>query len=130
MGDMSCITSPRCVSFFEPDTEYPDLDCRELAVKRYLRLINSTEYLTRPCVDASEDNKEPGQNLRLPDNVVTIGRRMTPYLRIKIQRALEIYPTKRLVGVHQLFIDLKHLGFRYDYKNQLWEFGQEWNKTS
>lgn len=108
---------PRCCSFFESDDEYPDLQCRKLAAKRYLRLIYSADYRSQSCMD--EDDPK---NLSLPANVVTIGRRITPYTKVKILRALEIYPIKYQIRVYQLFAELKYLGYRYDVVHKSWEF--------
>ncbi|MEG4529874.1 hypothetical protein [Microcoleus sp. D2_18a_D3] len=116
---------PRCFSFFEADPEYPDLDCRKLAVKRYLRLIYSADYRLKPFMDDDPDREgrpSPDNNLPLPHNVVTIGRRVTPALRVKILRALEVFPTKGRIRVYQLFYEVKSCGFRYDYKKNIWEF--------
>ena len=121
--------SPRCCSFFESDAEYPDLDCRKLATKRYLRLIYSADYRDKPFMDDDPDREglpSPTNNLPLPDNVVTIGRRITPACRIKILQALDVFPTKGRIRVYQLFNDLKLCGFRYDSKRKIWEFGSKW----
>ena len=109
--------SPRCCSFFESDSEYPDLDCQKLAAKRYLRLIFSADYRLRPYIDAVD-----GENLPLPANIITIGRRMNSYTKVKILRALEIYPVKCQIRVYQLFWEVKDLGFRYNVNLQNWEF--------
>ncbi|MEG4329879.1 hypothetical protein [Microcoleus sp. herbarium5] len=120
---------PRCPDFFESDDEYPDLQCRELGAKRYLRLIYSADYRSKPFVDDDPDREglpSPTNNLPLPTNVVTIGRRVTPSLRVKILRALEVFPTKGQIRVYQLFSDVKFCGFRYDSKRKIWEFKSEW----
>ncbi|MEG4807918.1 hypothetical protein QUA82_09840 [Microcoleus sp. F8-D3] len=116
---------PQCPSFFESDPEYPDLDSRNLAAKRYLRLIYSADYRSTPFMDDDPDREglpSPTNNLPLPTNVVTIGRRVTPSLRIKILRALEVFPTKGQIRVYQLFAEVKFLGYRYDIKKKNWEF--------
>lgn len=120
---------PRCASFFESDDEYPDLDCRKLAAKRYLRLIYSADYRSKPFMDDDPDQEglpSPSNNFPLPTNVMTIGRRVTPALRVKILRALEVFPTKGQIRVYQLFFDVKSCGFRYDTKRKIWEFKSEW----
>ncbi|MEG4251086.1 hypothetical protein [Microcoleus sp. Pol10D4] len=73
---------PRCPDFFESDDEYPDLQCRKLGAKRYLRLIYSADYRSQSCMD--EDDPK---NLPLPVNIVTIGRRLTSNTKVKILRA-------------------------------------------
>ena len=120
---------PRCPSFFESDPEYPDLDCREFVAKGYLRLIYSADYRSERFMDDDPDREglpSPDNNLPLPDNVVTIGRRVTPALRTKILRALEVFPTKGLIRVYQLFYEVKACGFRYDHKKNIWEFRSKW----
>jgi len=125
---------PRCASFFESDLEYADLGCGELAAKRYLRLIYSADYRSERFMDDDPDREDldqedlpsPDNNLPLPDNVVTIGRRVTPALRTKILRALEVFPTKGLIRVYQLFYEVKACGFRYDHKKNIWEFRSKW----
>ena len=120
---------PRCPSFFEGDDEYPDLQCRELVTKRYLRLIYSADYRSQPFMDDDPDREglpSPTNNLPLPTNVVTIGRRVTPALRVKILRALEVFPTKGQIRVYQLFNQVKTCGFRYDHKKNIWEFQSKW----
>ena len=105
--------------FFESDPEYPDLDCRENAAKRYLRLIYSNDYRSKPFMDDDPDREglpSPTNNLPLPSNVITVGRRITPAIRVKILRALEVFPTKGQLRVYQLFFYVKCSGFRYDYK--------------
>ncbi|MCC3405193.1 MAG: hypothetical protein JGK17_06275 [Microcoleus sp. PH2017_10_PVI_O_A] len=116
-------------SFFDDDSEYPDLSCGELAVKQYLRLICSADYRSKPFMDDDLDREglpSPTNNLPLPTNVVTIGRRVTPTLRIKIIRALEVFPTKSQIRVYQLFSEVKACGFRYDCKQNVWEFQTKW----
>lgn len=120
---------PRCCSFFERDDEYPDLKCRKLAAKRYLRLIYSADYRSNPFMDDDPDQEglpSPTNSLPLPTNVVTIGRRVPPTLRVKILRALEVFPTKGQIRVYQLFHQVKSCGFRYDRKNNIWEFRSKW----
>lgn len=120
---------PRCPDFFKKDDEYPDLDSRKLAAKRYLRLIYSVDYRDKPFMDDDPDREglpSPTNNLPLPTNVVTIGRRITPSLRIKILRALDVFPTKGQIRVYQLFHDVKACGFRYDHKKNIWEFRSVW----
>ncbi len=106
-------SSPRCCSFFENDSEYPDLDCRKLAAKRYLRLIYSADYRSKPFMDDDPDQEglpSPTNNLPLPTNIVTIGRRITPEIRIKILQALDVFPTKGQIRVYQLFHEVKSCG--------------------
>ncbi len=73
-----------------------------------------------------ESLPSPANNLPLPTNVVTIGRRVTPALRVKILRALEVFPTKSQIRVYQLFSQAKACGFIYDYKRNVWEFRSKW----
>lgn len=122
-------------SFFHSDPEYPDLDCRELAAERYLRLLNSADYRKNRFIDDDPDREGvplPSNNLPLPHNVITIGRRITPSLRIKIFGALEIVQSSELFSsqaqfrVYELFFQVKKLGFRYDYKHNMWEFQVKW----
>ena len=103
--------------FFERDSEYSDLLTGTLTAKRYLRLINSTHYLSRSFI--VDDKLE---NFSLPPNIITIGRRLTKGLRIKILRALDVYPIKSQIRVYQLFFEIKELGYRYNCKDKIWEF--------
>ncbi|MEG4419408.1 hypothetical protein QUA70_12465 [Microcoleus sp. LAD1_D5] len=99
---------PRCCSFFESDDEYPDLQCRELAAKRYLHLIYTVDYRSKPFINDDPDREglpSPTNNLPLPTNVVTIGRRITPALRTKILQALDVLPTKGQIRVKSGFIN-------------------------
>lgn len=107
-----------CPSFFKSDPEYPDLECPELAVKRYLQLIYSADYRSKPYMD-EEDRP-------LPANLLVIGRRLTPALRIKILRALDVYPTKYQIRIYQLFSEVKFLGYKYNYKQKIWEYQTKW----
>ncbi len=117
------VISPRCASFFEADSEYPDLECGQLAAKRYLRLICSVHYHSKlGGSDPDLEGSPSANNVLLPTNVLTIGRRITPALRIKILRALEVFPTKSDVRVYELFFEVKSRGFVYDYKRKVWEF--------
>lgn len=121
--------SPRCPDFFKKDDEYPDLDSRKLAAERYLRPIYSVDYRDKPFMDDDPDREglpSPTNNLPLPTNVVTIERRITPALRVKILRALEVFPTKGQIRVYQLFYDVKSCGFRYNTKTNIWEFRSKW----
>lgn len=108
---------PRCPSFFESDDEYPDLQSQKLGAKRYLRLIYSADYRTQSCMD--EDDPK---NIPLPANLITIGRRLTPVVKVKILRALDILPVKYPIRVYQLFAEVKAHGYRYDPKHKNWEF--------
>lgn len=62
----------------------------------------------------------------LPANLLVIGRRLTPTLRIKIFRALDIYPTKYQIRIYQLFSEVKALGYQYNYKSKNWEYQTKW----
>jgi hypothetical protein len=118
--------------FFDDDSEYPDLVCGELAANRYLRLIRSADYRSKPFIDDDPDREglpSPTNNLPLPTNVVTIGRRVTPALRFKILRALEVFPTTCQITVYQLFAEVKVQGFRYDYQQKFWEFSTKWKNS-
>jgi hypothetical protein len=106
-------------AFFVEDSEYSDLDCGELAAKQYLRLINSADYRSsNPSVD---DCKV--ESLPLPSNLLTEGRRLTPALKVKINRALLVSPLPSTfqIRVYQLFHMAKFLGYRYNYKLKDWE---------
>ena len=107
-------------AFFEDDPEYPDLDCGESATKRYLQLKSSADYYSKICNDHRDECDYA--NLPLPANVITIGRRVTPYLRIKILAALDVYPTKSQIRTYQLFNEVKACGFRFDYKQKVWVY--------
>lgn len=109
---------PRCPSFSESDPDYPDLECPELAAKRYLQLIYSADYRSKAYMD-EEDRP-------LPANLLVIGRRLTPALRIKILRALDVYPTKYQIRIYQLFSEVEFLGYKYNYKQKIWEYQTKW----
>ncbi|XZO03454.1 MAG: hypothetical protein ACM65L_06985 [Microcoleus sp.] len=71
--------------------------------------------------DPDLEGSPSANNLPLPTNIVTIGRRITPALKIKILRVLEVFPTKSDVRVYELFFEVKSRGFVYDYKRKVWE---------
>jgi hypothetical protein len=52
----------------------------------------------------------PTNNLPLPSNVITVGRRITPAIRVKILRALEVFPTKGQLRVINCFFMSSVLG--------------------
>ncbi len=117
---------PQCASFFERDSEYPDLECRELAAERYLRLIHSADYRFNCWLDVDDvDRKaEPvREDVALPVNLLTEGRILTPALKIKILGALAICPLPSTfqLRIYQLFHLAKFWGWRYNYKSNCWE---------
>lgn len=117
---------PQCASFFERDSEYPDLECRELAAKRYLRLIHSADYRFNCWLDVDDvDRKaEPvREDVALPADLLTEGRRLTPALKVKILGAVAICPLPSTfqLRVYQLFRLVKLFGWRYNYKSNHWE---------
>ncbi|MCC3455774.1 MULTISPECIES: hypothetical protein [unclassified Microcoleus] len=123
---------PNHPRFFDDDSEYLDLGSGELAAKRYLRLICSADYRSKPFVDDDPDREglaSPTNNLPLPPNVITIGRRVTPALRVKILGALDLYPTKSQIRIYQLFAEIKACGFKYDHKHSIWEFRSKWKNS-
>ena len=77
----------RCSHLFDSDGEYPDMECGKLVAKRYLRLIDSTDYRSKSFLD-EEDTGEcraiTHEDLPLPHNSLLEGRRLTPTLRRKI----------------------------------------------
>lgn len=114
------IELPSYPSFFESDPDYPDLGGGELAAERYLQLINSADYRQNPLIyhrggQASED-------LELPPNLLTEGRRLTSALKLKIRGALAICPLPSTfqIRIYQLFHLAKFFGYRYDYKSNCW----------
>ena len=83
----------RCSSLFDSDGEYPDIECGKLVVKRYLRLIDSTDYRSKSFLDeedAGESRAIADEDLPLPHNLLLEGRRLTPALRRKIWGDLAI----------------------------------------
>jgi hypothetical protein len=120
---------PRYPSLFESDPEYPDLECGKLVTQRYLRLIYSADYRHDRFINDDPDREgllSPTNNLPLPVNVNTIGRRVTPAIRVKILRALEIFPTQGQIRVYELFSQVEACGYCYDSKKNVWEFGIKW----
>jgi hypothetical protein len=107
-------------ALFEDDPEYPDLDCGECVTKRYLQLKSSADYFSKSAM--MTEIKCDYANIPLPANVITIGRRVTPYLRIKIMSALDVFPTKDQIRTYQLFAEVKACSFRFDYKQKLWVY--------
>lgn len=113
-------------SFLEEDPEYPDLNCEGFVVRRYLRLIDSADYRSKPFI--YQDPSNAGfYDAPFPPNLLTEGRKLTPYLRIKISGALALCPLPSTfeVRVYQLFHLMKLFGWRYNYKLNCWE--QDWN---
>lgn len=114
---------------FEPDSQYDDASySRELAIKRYLRLINSPSYHKEPLIDCFTGSKSPPpKDLPLPSNLITTGRKILPAIKKKILGAIAIHshclPTIEQMDVRTLFYNVKSFGYRYNYKSQLWEYG-------
>lgn len=115
------IDLPNHPRFFDDDSEYPDLGCGELAAKRYLGLIRSADYRSQAFLDAGDQS--------LPTNLLTTGKRLTSSLRIKIFGALDKYPTRYEIRIYQLFAEVKLLGYRYNYKQKIWEFSTKWKNS-
>lgn len=113
--------SPNYPRFFESDPDYQDLGRGKLATKRYLRLINSADYRPVPLMIAQGD--WVSEDLPLPRNLLTEGRRLTPALKLKIRGALAIYslPSTSQIRVYQLFRLVQFFGWRYNYKSNCWE---------
>lgn len=119
---------PLCASFFERDSEYPDLECRELAAKRYVRLIHSADYHSKPYLDVDDVDRDIGikcdhKDVALPASLLTEGRKLTPALKVKILGALAICPLPSTfqIRVYQLFRLAEFWGWRYNYKSNCWE---------
>lgn len=120
---------PRCPSFFERDSEYPDLECGKLAAKRYVRLIHSADYHSKPYLDVDDVDRDIGikcdrrEDVPLPVNLLTEGRNLTPALKVKILGALAICPLPSTfqLRIYQLFHLVKFLGWQYKYKSNCWE---------
>lgn len=115
-------------SFLERDDEYPDLKCGKPAIKRYIRLIGSTNYYSKVVV--VEPDMDPSLDIRreLPPNLLTEGRKVTPSLKIKILGALarcSLSPDSE-IRIYQLFHLVKFFGWRYDYKSRRWI--RDWNR--
>jgi hypothetical protein len=112
---------PNYPRFFEGDSEYPDLDGGELAVERYLQLINSADYRPVPFISVQGDRTS--ENLPLPHNLLTDGRRLTPAIKLKIWGALAICPLPSTfrIRVYQLFRLAQFFGWRYNYRLNRWE---------
>lgn len=113
---------PNHPRFFDDDSEYPDLGCGELAAKRYLRLIRSADYRPNPLMSVQGDRRT-SEDLSLPRNLLTEGRRLTPALKLKIRGALAIAPLPSTfqIRVYQLFRLVQFFGWRYNYKSNCWE---------
>lgn len=110
---------PNHPRFFDKDSQYPDLG-GEFAAKRYLQLINSADYRPNPLMSVQGDRSE---DLPLPPNLLTEGRRLTPGIKLKILGALKIcsLPSSCPIRVYQLFHLTKFFGWRYNYKLNRWE---------
>lgn len=116
----------RCSSLFDSDGEYPDMECGELATKRYLRLTDSTDYRSKSFPDeedAGECRAIAHEDLPLPHNLLSDGRRLTRIIRRKIWGALAICHVTAPIRVYQLFHLMKFLGYRYNYKSNIWKIG-------
>lgn len=111
-------------SLLEKDDEYPDLEYGKPAIKRYVRLIRSTNYCSK-VVDV-----ESGIDIsrELPPNLLTEGRKVTPLIKIKILGALArcSLPSNFEIRIYQLFHLVKSFGWRYDYKSRRWI--RDWNR--
>ena len=113
----------RCSSLFDSDDEYPDMECGKLTTKRYLRLIDSTDYRSKSLIDeegAGESRAIAHEDSPLPHNLLLEGRRLTRIIRRKIWGALAIYPVTAPIRIYQLFHFVKFLGYRYNYKTNIW----------
>jgi hypothetical protein len=127
-------------SWFEPDPEYDfDFD-RQLTVKRYLRLVNSSAYYSEPTIELPDllatgcrSKSSELKNAPLPAYLDATGRKIGLALKIKIFGALPIHSHYfgELVGtisVRTLFYETKMCGFYYNYQLQKWEYGQSKKK--
>lgn len=108
--------------FSEEDPEYPDLDCGEFIPRRYLRLIDSTDYRSKPFIYESPPDAD-FNDARFPSSLLTDGRKLTPYLTTKISGALALcsLPSTFQIRVYQLFHLVKLFGWRYNCKFRRWE---------
>ena len=117
----------RCPHLFDSDGEYPDMECGKLVAKRYLRLTDSTDYRSKTFMDEDETCESRAiadEDLPLPHNLLLEGRRLTPALRRKIWGALAICSSPTIpTRVYQLFHLMKFLGYRYNYKFNIWRIG-------
>ena len=113
----------RCSHLFDSDAEYPDIECGKLVVKRYMRLIDSTDYRSKSFLDeedAGESRAIAHEDLPLPHNLLLEGRRLTRIIRRKIWGALAICPVTAPIRIYQLFHLMKFSGYRYNYKSNIW----------
>jgi len=120
---------------FEADPEYDDLDFdRDLAIKRYLRLIGFPTYYADPPIEVEERRGRPpkakdsqSEDEPLPPHLITTGCRVVPALRKKILGAVAIHShclgIKQKINIRTLFYETKLFGYRYNYKSQQWECG-------
>ncbi|TAG43607.1 MAG: hypothetical protein EAZ33_12235 [Oscillatoriales cyanobacterium] len=113
---------PNHPRFFDDDSEYLDLGSGELAAKRYLRLICSADYRSNP-LNCVRGDRRTSEDLSLPPNLLTEGRRLTPALKLKIRGALAVCPLHSTfrIRVYQLFRLVQFFGWRYNYKSNCWE---------
>lgn len=120
-------------SFIEEDLEYPDLDCGQFVARRYLRLIYSADYYSKPFIYEDPPDDGPRQSTissnllteGIPSNLLTEGKRLTPAMKTKIFGALALcpLPSSFEIRVYQLFHLVKLFGWRYNYKFCRWELG-------
>lgn len=125
--------------FLEFDPEYDTNYNRELAFKRYLRLIESPFYRVDLAIDrfAGIEHLPPEQEQRgpkpkipiekdlpFPPNLDTSGRKIGWGMRKKILAALAIWPLPRdeVVNVRTLFAEVKFRGFKFDQKTYTWNY--------
>lgn len=132
-------SKPR-TQFLEFDPEYDDAKYdRELAIKRYLRLIESPIYRVDLSIERfTESGHSPPEkeqrgpkpkplvekNLSLPSNLDLSDKKIGWGTKKKILAALAIWPLPRgeVVNVRTLFAEVKFRGFEYNYKSQTWEY--------
>jgi hypothetical protein len=122
------------VSWFEDDPEYDSDFDRELTIKRYLRLINSSTYYEEPAIEPVDlpRGRPPKQGSKpedvpLPPYLIVTGRRIVPSLKKKVLGAIALHShclgTSQKIDIHTLFYETKLFGYRYNYKTQKWECG-------
>lgn len=121
-------------NWFEPDPEYDDLNFnRELAIKRYLKLVSSPACRVEPAIESDSPARgrppksSKPQDVPLPSYLDTTARKIVPALRKKILGAVLVHQhffgLTGKINVRTLFYETKLCGFRYNYKSQKWEYG-------
>lgn len=111
-------------SFSEEDPEYPDLNCGEFMPRRYLRLIDSADYRSKPFIYEDQPDADD-EDAPFPPGLLTEGKRLTPFMRIKISGALALcpLPSNFEIRTYRLFHLVKLFGWRYNCKSRRLEIG-------